>query len=127
MQAINSKSAPQPIGAYSQAVVAAPFVFCSGQIAIDPSTGKLVEGDIALQTKRVLENLRSVLDAAKTTPEKIVMTSIFLADMKYFSQVNELYGKFVNTELPPARQTMAVKELPLGALVEISVIALTSS
>lgn len=119
----NAKGAPKPVGPYSQAVRAGGLLFCAGQIALDPQSGTLVAGGIEEQTKQVLANLKAVLEAAGSSPEKIVMTTIFLADMADGGTVNNLYGEFVSADAPPARQTIAVKQLPLGALVEISVIA----
>ncbi len=124
MEAINGAAgAPAPVGAYSQATKSAGLVFCAGQVALDADSGKLVADDVAGQCKQVLKNLDAVLRAAGSAPEKILMTTIFLADIKDAAAVNELYAGFVNPEAPPARQTLAVKDLPLGALVEISVIA----
>ena len=113
----------KPVGPYSPAVAVGEFLFCSGQIALDPDTGALVPGGIAEQTTQVLKNIRSLVHGAGSSTEKIVMTTIFLSDMAQWKTVNELYGRFVSSETPPARQTVAVKDLPLGALVEISVIA----
>lgn len=115
--------APAPVGAYSAAVKANGFLFCAGQVPIDPKTGSLVSGGIEEQTRQVLKNLRAVLDAGGTSFEKVVMTSIFLSKIEDAKAVNSIYAEAVNEEAPPARQTFAVKDLPLGALVEISVIA----
>jgi 2-iminobutanoate/2-iminopropanoate deaminase len=124
MEAINGAiGAPAPVGAYSQATKAAGLVFCAGQIALDPDTGVLVEGGVEVQAARVLQNLSAVLNAAGSSPAKILMTSIFLADIADAARVNALYAEFVNVAAAPARQTLAVKDLPLGARVEISVIA----
>ena len=114
---------PKPVGAYTPAVVAGNLLFCSGQIALDPESGALVEGGIEAQTKQVLANLKALLEGCGSSIDKIAMTTIFLADMSDVSVVNELYGSFVVEGAYPARQTVAVKQLPLGALVEISVIA----
>lgn len=116
-------NAPKPVGPYSPAVVCANMIYLSGQIGIDPETGKLVDGGIESQTRQVLSNLDAVLAAAGSNPDKIVMTTIFLADIADGKVVNELYGEFVNSENPPARQTVAVKNLPLGALIEISAVS----
>lgn len=124
MEAINGAAgAPAPVGAYSQATKSGGLVFCAGQVALDADSGKLVADDVAGQCKQVLKNLDAVLQAAGSSPEKILMTTIFLANISDAAAVNELYAEFVNSEAPPARQTLAVKDLPLGALVEISVIA----
>jgi 2-iminobutanoate/2-iminopropanoate deaminase len=119
-------NAPLPVGVYSQAVCVNGLVFCAGQIGLHPTTGKLVSEDILGQTKQVLSNIEAVLLASDSSVKQIVMTSVFLSEMKNAPVVNELYGQFVNIDSPPARQTVAVKELPLGALVEISVIALSN-
>lgn len=124
MEFINdAPGAPKPVGAYSQAVEHGGFVFLAGQVGIDPSTGQLVAGGIEAETKQVLENLRAVLAASETSPAQILMTTIFLADINDAKTVNGFYAEFVNKDHPPARQTVSVKALPLGALVEISVIA----
>lgn len=119
----NVEGAPKPVGPYSPAVKIEGLLFCSGQIGLDPETGKLVEGGVEEQTKQVLKNMQAVLTASGSSVDRILMTSIFLADIQSGAIVNKLYGEFVNQENPPARQTVAVKDLPLGALVEISVIA----
>ena len=115
--------APAPIGPYSAAVVVGELLFCAGQIALIPETGQLVDGGVKEQTEQVLRNLGAVLRGAGSSPEKIAMTTIFLTNIGDGKIVNELYGEFVAKDAPPARQTVAVKELPAGALVEISVIA----
>jgi len=119
----NVPGAPKPVGAYSPAVVTNGLVFVAGQVGLDPETGALVGGGLEAQTKQVLANLAAVLKASGSSPEKIAMTTIFLANIADAKVVNELYGAFVNAERLPARQTVAVKDLPLGAVVEISVIA----
>lgn len=121
----NAPHAPKPIGPYSQAVVANGFIFTAGQIGLDPTTGKLVVGGIAEQTAQVLQNVASILRFSGSEFDRVVMTTVFLTDISHGKVVNELYGKVVSEIAPPARQTVAVKELPLGALVEISVIART--
>ena len=124
MQAItNIPGAPAPVGAYSPAIKSGNFVFCSGQIALDPKTNTIVAGGVEAEAKQVLKNLEAVLLAAGSSPRKILMTTIFLANISDAKTVNALYSDFVNLESPPARQTLAVKDLPLGAQVEISVIA----
>ncbi len=115
--------APAPVGPYSQAVSASGLLFLSGQIALDATSNTLVEGGVAEQTRKVLENISAVLSFSGSSPEQIIMSSIFLAEMSDFGVVNEIYGNYVSSSNPPARQTVAVKELPLGALVEISVVA----
>lgn len=121
MQGISTKSAPAAIGPYSQAIAFGNFVFCSGQLGLDPASGTLVEG-VAAQAKRSLENLGAVLGEAGLARDRVVKTTIFLADMKDFATVNEIYGSFFG-EHRPARSTVAVAALPKGGLVEIEAIA----
>lgn len=115
--------APAPIGPYHQARRAGGFVFCSGQIAIDPATGALIAGDVAAQTRRVLDNLGAVLEAAGTDFAGVVKTTIFLVDMSDFATVNAIYAERFAGESAPARSTVAVAALPLGARVEIEAVA----
>ena len=122
MQAITTDKAPAAIGPYSQATVAGGILFCSGQIPLDPNTGALVSGTIELETTRVMENLRGVLEAAGTDFDHIVKTTIYLADMSDFPAVNQVYGNYFSST-PPARATIAVAGLPKGARVEIEAIA----
>jgi 2-iminobutanoate/2-iminopropanoate deaminase len=117
-----TKDAPAAIGPYSQAVEAGGFVFCSGQIPLDPATGQLVEGDVAAQTQRVMENLRAVLAAARLGCEHVVRTTIYLVDLADFPRVNEVYGQCFSLN-PPARATVQVAALPRGARVEIDAVA----
>jgi len=117
-----TKEAPAAIGPYSQAVEAGGFVFCSGQIPLDPATGQLVEGDVAAQTERVMDNLRAVLAAARLGSEHVVRTTIYLVDLADFPRVNEVYGKWFPLN-PPARATVQVAALPRGARVEIDAVA----
>lgn len=119
----NAAGAPKPVGAYSAAVRANGFLFLAGQVGLDPNSGALVEGGVEAQARQVLKNISAVLTAADSSPEKIVLTTIFLANIADAKLVNEIYGTFVNPERAPARQTVAVKDLPLGAQIEISVIA----
>ena len=120
--AILTAHAPAPVGPYSQAIRADGFVFCSGQIPLDPATGKLVDGDITAQARRVLDNLGAVLAGADLTFDAIVKTTIFLVDINDFAAVNAVYAERMGTP-PPARSTIAVAALPLGARVEIEAIA----
>jgi 2-iminobutanoate/2-iminopropanoate deaminase len=120
--ALLTTDAPAPVGPYSQAIRVDGFVFCSGQIGLDPQTGKIVEGGVAEQTRQVLANLTAVLAAAGLTMKAIVKTTIFLVDINDFATVNALYGECMGTP-PPARSTIAVAALPLGARVEIEAIA----
>jgi 2-iminobutanoate/2-iminopropanoate deaminase len=119
---VSSPHAPKPIGPYSQGVISGGLLFCSGQIALDPETGELVEGDIAAQTERVLQNLVGVLREAKMGPENVVKTTVYLADLADFQKMNEVYARFLGTR-SPARTTVQVAALPRGARVEIDVIA----
>ena len=120
---ILTEMAPQPIGPYSQAIQAGGFMFCSGQIPLDPKTGHLLVQDVEGQTKRVMENIKAVLEAGDCTFESIVKTTIFLKSMADFPKVNEVYGGYFNAS-PPARSTIEVARLPKDVLVEIEVIAL---
>ena len=119
---VNTPGAPAPVGPYSQAIVSGGLVFCSGQIPLDPKTGAMVEGDIAVEAARVMENLKAVLEAAGSSLDKVVKTTIFLTDLGDFARVNEVYGAFFQTA-PPARSTIQVGALPKGARVEIECIA----
>jgi 2-iminobutanoate/2-iminopropanoate deaminase len=103
-------------------VISGGFLFCSGQIALDPETGELVEGDVATQTERVLRNLLAVLKEAKMGPENVVKTTVYLTDMADFPAMNEVYGRHLGAR-PPARSTVAVAGLPRGVRVEIDVVA----
>lgn len=116
--------APAAIGPYSQAVRRGPFVFCSGQIPLDPASGQLVEGGIEAQTVRVLDNLTAVLAAAGLTLGDVVKTTVFLASMEDFPAMNEVYARYFDED-PPARSTIGVAALPKGARVEIEAIAST--
>jgi len=119
---INTETAPAPIGPYNQSVMTGGFLFISGQIAIDPVTGNMVSGDIKAETHQCMKNLEAILDEAKLTFEHVVKTTIFIADMNLFAEVNEIYGSYFKGDFP-ARETVAVKGLPKGANVEISMIA----
>ncbi|HEX2755590.1 MAG TPA: RidA family protein [Candidatus Limnocylindrales bacterium] len=120
-QAIQTNGAPSAIGPYSQGIRSGEFVFCSGQLGLDPATGELAEG-IEAQAERSLRNLQSVLDAAGLTFDDVVKTTIFLADINDFATVNAVYAKFM-PDPPPARSTIGVGALPKGGLVEIEAIA----
>ncbi len=122
MKKIATPNAPGAIGPYSQAIVAGDMVYTSGQIALDPATGAVVEGDIRVQTEQVCRNLGAVLEAAGASYETAVKTTCFLADMADFAAFNEVYGKYFTGK--PARSCVAVKTLPRGVLVEVEVIAL---
>jgi 2-iminobutanoate/2-iminopropanoate deaminase len=122
MKAISTDKAPAAVGPYSQAISTGEFLFCSGQIPIDPKTNQVVTESIEQQARQVLLNLGEVLLAASSSYAKVVKTTIFLSDMEYFGQVNEVYKEFFN-EPYPARATVAVKALPKGVDVEIEAIA----
>jgi 2-iminobutanoate/2-iminopropanoate deaminase len=117
-----TNKAPKPVGPYSQAVEAGGFLFCSGQIAIDPKTDQVITGPIEEQTKLVMENIRNVLENAGLSFHSVVKTTIFLINMDDFAKVNEIYGRYF-TEQPPARSTIGVAALPKGVHVEIEVLA----
>ncbi len=119
---VNTPLAPQAIGPYSQGIETNDFVFFSGQIAINPQTGKLDGDDFASQTQRVLKNIDALLSAQAMTAANVVKTTVFITDMSKFSEVNAEYAKFFSSA-PPARSCVAVSALPLGALVEIEIIA----
>lgn len=119
---VSTPLAPKPIGPYSQGVISGGFLFCSGQIALDPETGELVEGDVAAQTQRVLENLAAVLREAKMGFENVVKATVYLADMADFPQMNEVYTRHLGSRAP-ARTTIAAAGLPRGVRVEIDLVA----
>jgi 2-iminobutanoate/2-iminopropanoate deaminase len=121
-QTIATAGAPKAIGPYSQAIVAHGLAFLSGQIPLDPSTGKLVEGDVSVQTERVLENLRAVLDACGSSLARVVKTTVFLQDMDDFPKMNEVYARYF-AENPPARSTVQAARLPRDVKVEIDAVA----
>ena len=123
-QIIQTEQAPKAIGPYSQAIKSNGFVFASGQIPIIPETGEFVAGGISEQTEQVLKNLSQVLEAAGSGLNRVVKTTVFLADMEEFAAMNEVYGKFFSDE-PPARATVEASRLPRGARVEIEAIALS--
>ena len=120
---ISTSEAPGAIGPYSQAVRSGSFLFCSGQIPLDPKSGQIVPGDIASQTRRVLDNIGAVLKAEDLTFDHAVKTTIFLTNLDDFQTVNEVYGSYFKQD-PPARSTIQVAALPKGANVEIEVIAI---
>ena len=119
---INTADAPSPIGPYSQAVIAGNMLFISGQIALIPGSGDLVNATVEAETTQVMKNLQAILSAAGTSFGNVVKTTIFLSDMGLFASVNEIYGKYFEAEFP-ARETVAVKGLPKNVNVEISMIA----
>jgi 2-iminobutanoate/2-iminopropanoate deaminase len=122
-QQVYTESAPNPIGPYSQAVMVDGWIYVAGQVAIDPATGTWVEGDIKAQTERALRNLEAILTAANCRLQDVVKTTVFVADMGEFAAMNEVYEQFFNDACPPARATVAAKQLPGGCRVEIDAVA----
>ncbi len=121
-EVIFTNKAPKAIGPYSQAIKVGNFIFISGQIPIDPNTGEIVEGDIKEQTKRVLENIKGILESISCSLNNIVKTTVFLKNLDDFSSMNEIYGIYFS-ENPPARSTVEVSRLPKGVNIEIEAIA----
>jgi 2-iminobutanoate/2-iminopropanoate deaminase len=122
-QAVSSATAPAAIGPYSQAIKAAPFLFLSGQIPLDPATGALVEGGVDAQTRQVFQNIEEILKAGGSSFDRVVSATVYLTDMNDFATVNEIYGTYFSSPAP-ARATVQVARLPKDARVEIQVIAL---
>jgi 2-iminobutanoate/2-iminopropanoate deaminase len=121
-QAVSTSSAPAAIGPYSQAVRAGSLLFVSGQIALDPASGKIIDGDVAAQTRQVFKNLGEILRAAGASFDHVVRATVYLADMNDFPVVNEIYGSYFNSPAP-ARATIQAARLPRDARVEIDLIA----
>lgn len=121
---ITTLKAPAPIGAYSQAVLSGNTLYTSGQIALDPETGKLILDSITAETRQVMENMKEVLAAAEMTFENVIKTSIFISDMHNFSEINAVYSQYFNEDTAPARETVEVANLPKFVNVEISMIAI---
>jgi len=119
---ISTDRAPKAIGPYSQAVISNGFAFLSGQIALDPVTNQLIDGDVAAQTERVIENLKGVLEACGSSLSRVVKTTVFLKDMGEFAKMNEVYGRYF-AENPPARATVEAARLPRDVRVEIECVA----
>jgi len=122
-ETVSTDKAPKAIGPYEQAIKAGGLVYTAGQIPIDPQTGNLIAGGIAEQTRQVLENLKAVLEAAGSSLEQVVKATVFLKNMADFAALNEVYGEYLG-KAKPARSTVAVAELPRGALVEIDFVAM---
>lgn len=122
-QIISTENAPKAIGPYEQAIRVGDFVYASGQIPLDPETGNLVEGEIKVQTRRALENLKAVLEAAGSSLDRVVKTTVFLKNIADFAAMNEVYAEYLGAA-KPARSTVAVADLPRGALVEIDLVAI---
>lgn len=123
-QTISTENAPEAVGPYSQAVVANGFVFCSGQIPLDPNSGELVTGSIADQTRRCMQNLDAVLTEAGSSLDRIIKVNVYLASISDYAEFNDAYAGFVGTE-PPARAAVAVSGLPKDARVEVECVAVT--
>lgn len=121
-EAVRTDAAPKAIGPYEQGIRVNGLVFTAGQIALDPKAGNLVEGGIAVQTRQVLENLKGVLEASGSSMDRVVKATVFVKDMTDFPTVNEIYAEYLGRS-KPARSTVAVAELPKGALIEIDLIA----
>ena len=122
-EAVQTENAPKAIGPYQQAIKANGFIYTAGQIPIDPKTANLVEGDISAQTRQVLENLKAVLEAGGSALDRVVKATVFLKNMADFAAMNEVYAQYLGSA-KPARSTVAVAELPRGALIEIDLVAL---
>ena len=122
-QIVRTASAPKAIGPYEQAVKVGDFIYASGQIPLDPATGNLVENNITIQTRQVMENLKAVLSAAGSSLERVVKTTVFLKNISDFAAMNEVYEEYLS-DVKPARSTVAVADLPRDALVEIDLIAI---
>ena len=120
---ISTPDAPEAVGPYSQAIEANGFVFCSGQIPLDPASGELLTGSIADQTRRCMQNLTAVLEAAGSSLEQVIKVNVYLADIAHYAEFNTAYGEFFDQE-PPARAALAVGGLPKGASVEVECVAL---
>ena len=120
---ITTNDAPAPVGPYNQAILTDGTLYMSGQVAMDVRTKKMIIGTIEQETEKVMQNIKAILNEVDFTFENVIKTTIFITDMKNFSKVNKSYGKFFNESTAPARETVEVSALPLGANVEISVIA----
>jgi len=120
---INTPNAPAPIGPYNQAVLSGNTLYISGQIPMNPKTGKLIEGNIKDETQQCMENLKAILTEAGASFENVVKSSIFIKDMHQFTEINDVYGSYFNVETAPARETVEVANLPKFVNVEISMIA----
>ena len=126
LKQISTGKAPSAIGPYSQGIIAGGFLYTAGQIALDPGSGKIVDGGIVEQTERVMQNLSEVLEAAGASWRDVVKTTVYLHDLAHFPTVNEVYGRWLDGSRP-ARSTVQVSGLPRGALVEIDVVAIVNS
>ncbi len=122
-EVIATEKAPRAIGPYEQGIKFNGFLFTSGQIALDPATGKLIEGDVSAQTRRVLENLKAVLEAGGSSLDQAVKATVYLTDLSTFTMMNEVFAEYLG-HIKPARSTIGVATLPLGASVEIDLVAI---
>ncbi len=123
-RAIQTNSAPSPVGPYNQAILAGGWLYCSGQIALDPLSGEMTgNGDVEEETKQVMKNLLAVLEAAKANPSNVIRTTIYLVNLKDFKKVNKIYSNFFADGISPARACVEVSGLPKGALVEVDCVA----
>ena len=120
---INTSRAPQPIGAYNQAIISNGFVFTAGQVPIDPNTGNLIKGNFKERVRRVMNNLKSILEEADTNLSHVTKFTVFLTDISNYTEVNEVFNEFMNDSKAPARSLIEVSSLPAGADVEIDCIA----
>jgi 2-iminobutanoate/2-iminopropanoate deaminase len=125
VERVHSERAPAPVGPYSQAIAHAGLVFASGQIPLDPRTGKLVSGEIEAQTEQVIANLAAVLEAAGSGLARVVKTTVYVTDLALFARINAVYARHFTGSVPPARATVQVAALPLGSAIEIDAIAVT--
>lgn len=123
---IATDKAPAAVGPYSQGVKWGGFIFTAGQIALDAGTGKLIEGDITVQTRQVMDNIKRILEAGGSSLNHVVKTTVFLANLSRFAEFNKAYAEFFTEVAPPARVTVGVSEIPLGALIMIGAIAIVS-
>ena len=123
---IETARAPKALGPYSQGIMFDKLIFVSGQLPIDPQTGKMIDGSMKELTQRVIENIQAILEASGSSLDHVVRTEVFLKDLKHFAEMNEEYARHFKGEAPPARQTIQVADLPLGSPLEISCIALRS-
>jgi 2-iminobutanoate/2-iminopropanoate deaminase len=126
VRTVHTENAPAAIGPYSQGIVTGNLLFTAGQIALDPATGQIVQGDVTAQTERVMRNLTAVLESAGTTWSEVVKTTVYLQDMADFPRVNEVYGRMIG-DARPARSTVQVSGLPRGVLVEIDAVAVVKA
>ena len=123
-EVVSTEHAPKAIGPYEQAIKWGGLLFTSGQIALDPATGTLIEGDISVQTRQVLENLKAVLEAGGSSLDRVIKATVYLTDLNTFAQMNEVYAEYLG-DVKPARSTVGVASLPRGASVEIDLVAIT--